>query len=111
MESGRDVLEKCTKVILATDNDPPGNILAEELARRIGAWKCWRVNWPKDLETTILNPDAEPPKEGMNEKHWYRKDANEVLMKDSIQVLQAYIQNAQPYPVKGLLQSSFEVFC
>ena len=34
------------KIILATDNDGPGEALALELARRLGRERCWRVKWP-----------------------------------------------------------------
>ena len=34
-------------MILATDNDAPGEALAEELARRLGKERCWRVRWPQ----------------------------------------------------------------
>ena len=32
----RAVLDQATRVLMATDNDPPGHALAEELARRLG---------------------------------------------------------------------------
>ena len=36
--------EHITSVVIATDNDEPGNRLADELARRIGVEKCHRAN-------------------------------------------------------------------
>ena len=39
-------LDPAVKIVLATDNDGPGNNLAEELARRLGRERCWRVRWP-----------------------------------------------------------------
>ncbi|CAI9760055.1 unnamed protein product [Fraxinus pennsylvanica] len=39
--------EEASRIILATDGDPPGQALAEELARRLGRERCWRVKWPK----------------------------------------------------------------
>ena len=32
----RAVLDQATRILMATDNDPPGHALAEELARRLG---------------------------------------------------------------------------
>lgn len=32
------------------DNDAPGDALAEELARRLGRERCWRVRWPLNQE-------------------------------------------------------------
>ncbi|KAG8074946.1 hypothetical protein GUJ93_ZPchr0006g42501 [Zizania palustris] len=58
----KDYLDSATRIILATDADPPGQALAEELARRLGKERCWRVNWPKKNEKEVC------------------KDANEVLM-------------------------------
>lgn len=71
------------KFVIAVDADEPGNVLAEELARRLGRERCWRVQWP------TLN-DAP------------RKDANEVLVEDGAEVLRECIEAAEPYPVSGL---------
>ena len=40
------IFERALRVVLATDNDPPGIALAEELARRVGREKCFVVRWP-----------------------------------------------------------------
>jgi twinkle protein len=79
----REELKPVTKIILATDNDDPGRALAEELARRLGRERCWRITWP------AIN-DAP------------RKDPNEVLVHDGPEVLREVIDNAQPYPIKNL---------
>lgn len=50
-------LKACDRVILATDNDPPGRILAEDLAVRIGKSRCCTVTYPehcKDLADVML---------------------------------------------------------
>ncbi|KAJ8450702.1 hypothetical protein Cgig2_021174 [Carnegiea gigantea] len=44
------ILLQASRIILATDGDPPGHALAEELARRLGRERCWRVKWPKKNE-------------------------------------------------------------
>ncbi|WP_448206476.1 DnaB-like helicase C-terminal domain-containing protein [Azospirillum sp. sgz302134] len=74
-----DRLERVQKVIIATDGDGPGGILAEELARRIGKERCWRVRWPEGT-----------------------KDANEVLATYGAHALRSVIENARPYPIKGV---------
>lgn len=38
-------LEDAKKIILATDSDEPGRALAEELARRLGKGRCWKLDW------------------------------------------------------------------
>ena len=40
-----DILKKFKKIIIACDNDVPGNALAEELARRLGRSRCWRIEY------------------------------------------------------------------
>ena len=71
------------KVILATDADEPGQVLAEELARRIGKAKCFRAYWPDGC-----------------------KDANETLIVHGPDVLKECIDNAQPWPVNGLYDAA-----
>ena len=39
-------LDDTVRIVIATDNDAPGDALAEELARRLGRERCWRVRWP-----------------------------------------------------------------
>lgn len=39
-------LDQAARVVIATDNDAPGQALAEELSRRLGRERCWRVRWP-----------------------------------------------------------------
>lgn len=46
----RKYLEQVEKFVLATDADDPGLALAEELSRRLGKERCWRVRWPKERE-------------------------------------------------------------
>ena len=41
-----DRLAKVRKFILAMNNDPLGDVVADELSRRFGAEVCWRVHWP-----------------------------------------------------------------
>jgi twinkle protein len=73
-------LNPLKKIILAVDNDPPGKTLEEELARRLGPERCWRVTWPAGC-----------------------KDANDVLLQHGTSVLRESIETAKPYPLEGVL--------
>ncbi|XP_020230829.1 primase homolog protein [Cajanus cajan] len=75
----KEYLDKAVRIILATDNDPPGQALAEELARRLGRERCWRVLWPKKDEFSFF------------------KDANEVLKHMGADALKKIVENAEPY--------------
>ncbi|CAA0832268.1 Twinkle homolog protein-chloroplastic/mitochondrial [Striga hermonthica] len=75
----REYLDKATRIILAIDCDGPGDALAEELARRLGRERCWRVHWPKKGEGSLL------------------KDANEVLVNLGVEALRDAIKNAELY--------------
>jgi len=46
----RELIDKAKKIILATDNDNAGEALAEEIARRVGRAKCWRVKFPEGVK-------------------------------------------------------------
>jgi len=80
LSSGEAVFAGATKIILAVDNDGPGQRLAIELARRIGREKCWSVVWPDGC-----------------------KDANDVLLKHGADALRAAIEEAVPLPVEGIV--------
>lgn len=68
------------KVILWTDNDEAGYNLREELARRIGKEKCYRVQHLNDC-----------------------KDANEALIKYGKQAVLQVIEQSQPFPIEGVV--------
>lgn len=74
-------IESVEKFILAVDNDVPGRKLEEELARRLGKERCYRVQWPEDC-----------------------KDANDVLIKLGREALSDCIKNAVPFPVDGIFE-------
>ncbi|XP_050223566.1 twinkle homolog protein, chloroplastic/mitochondrial [Mercurialis annua] len=80
----REYFKKNCRIILATDGDAPGQALAEELARRVGRERCWRIKWPKKNKDTNF------------------KDANEVLMYLGPAALREVIANAELYPIRGL---------
>lgn len=78
-----DQLGGVERIILAVDNDEPGQTLKEELARRLGRERCLRVRWPD-----------------MNDAPC--KDANETLLAHGAKVLAECIAAAEPYPISGL---------
>ncbi|CAA0823770.1 Twinkle homolog protein-chloroplastic/mitochondrial [Striga hermonthica] len=80
----KEYTDKASRIILATDNDPPGQALAEEIARRLGKERCWRVKWPQKSDTECF------------------KDANEVLMYMGPDALRNVIESAELYPIRGL---------
>lgn len=70
------VLENVKKIILAVDGDGPGKTLEQELARRLGQERCWRVVWPDGC-----------------------KDANDVLVKHGPHTLNQCLSDAKPWPI------------
>lgn len=72
-----EILNKAPYIVIATDNDPAGQALAEELARRIGKHKCRLTKFD-------------------------RKDLNDVLLNDGAGHVRQIIDAAEPYPVEGL---------
>ena len=73
-------LSTLKKIVLAVDNDAPGKTLEEELARRLGPERCWRVTWPDGC-----------------------KDSNDVLIQFGAAFLRDCIKAAKPYPLEGVL--------
>lgn len=83
LESAETILKQAREVILAGDMDEPGRRLTEELARRIGRAKCWRVEWPDGA-----------------------KDANDALVAGGAEAVIAAIDRRIPYPVDGVTSPS-----
>lgn len=79
----RERIEKAKRVILATDNDQAGEALAEEIARRVGRAKCWRVKFPEGT-----------------------KDANDVLDKLGAEQTRKIFYNPEPVPLSGVYGAS-----
>ena len=77
--NAKEVIENTEKIIIATDNDSAGKAMSEEMARRIGRHKCFRLDFPEDC-----------------------KDANEVLLKKGSMELLTLIDEAKAFPVSGL---------
>lgn len=74
-----ELLAGASDVYLAVDMDDPGSTTANELARRIGKAKCWKVVYPPGC-----------------------KDANDVLLKHGAQGLEDCITYATRWPIEGI---------
>jgi len=70
------------EIVIAVDHDGPGDVLAEELARRLGKERCSRVNWPEQGDVKC-------------------KDANETLLAHGPEVVRECIEAAEPLPIRG----------
>jgi twinkle protein len=80
--------------IIAVDGDEPGGRLGKELVRRIGAAKCFWIEYPKD--------EVVPKKTGKGKRPC--KDMNEVKIYFGPEKVREIIDNAKPWPVKGLFR-------
>lgn len=67
--------------LIAVDADAPGRKLETELARRLGIERCSRVRWPEGI-----------------------KDANEMLLNYGAEELKRCVDNAEPFPIKGVVE-------
>ena len=74
----REKFEGIDRIILATDTDNNGQILADELARRLNKARCYTVDYLGS------------------------KDANDLLVKTDSETVRKQILNAEPVPLHGL---------
>lgn len=81
--NNRHRTKRIKRFILAVDNDPPGQRLAAELRRRLSASRCMFVTYPEGC-----------------------KDLNDVLRKYGRDAVTKCLNEAKPYPVKGLYRLS-----
>lgn len=81
--NNRDRMKRIKRFILAVDNDGPGQRLAAELKRRLSASRCSFVVYPEGC-----------------------KDLNDVLVKHGRDAVTQCLNEAKPYPVKGLYRLS-----
>ncbi len=75
----KKLLDPLQEIIIATDNDNPGKVLAGDLARWFGPERCKFVEYPEGY-----------------------KDLNEVLKSYGTEGIVGLLNAAKPYPVKGL---------
>jgi twinkle protein len=74
-----DQLKKIKRIILATDNDDPGQRLSSELVRRLGRVRCSFITFPAGC-----------------------KDLNDILVKHGVDAVIHAIKSAKPFPVSGV---------
>ena len=74
-----DELKDVREIVVAVDNDEPGKVLGNELVRRLGVDRCYFVECPDDC-----------------------KDLNDVLLRHGKSGVEQAINEAKPYPIKGL---------
>ena len=79
----RHIFEGVDKIILATDNDKNGEILASELSRRLNKARCYIVDYKG------------------------HKDANELLINTDAETVRNQVLNAEPVPLHGLNNIDF----
>lgn len=75
----KDLLDKVREIIIATDADAPGRILAADLAKWFGPERCRFIEYPDGC-----------------------KDLNDVLQRGGQSAVQHLLSGAKAYPVKGL---------
>lgn len=68
------------KIVIATDGDEAGELLRDELIRRLGREKCFTVAYPEGC-----------------------KDMNDVLMKHGKKAVSILIEQAEPLPIEGII--------
>lgn len=81
------------EIVIATDGDEAGQLLSQELIRRLGVERCQTISYP--LEEVV------PKKEGGKRRC---KDFNEVLIFLGGDVIQNIVSNAQNIPVEGVYE-------
>lgn len=79
----KSVMDSADRILIASDADTPGDVLAEEIARRIGKARCWRVRYPEGC-----------------------KDCNDVLVRHGEDALRKCVDEATPWPIGGLRSAS-----
>ena len=79
----RAQLDSISRFVIAADSDGPGQALSEELARRLGKERCWKVSWPEGC-----------------------KDANEALQKEGVDTVRECLTTAEGFPLRGLFRFS-----
>jgi twinkle protein len=75
----KEYVDAAKRIVIATDADAPGEALAEEIARRVGKERCWRVSFPEGA-----------------------KDSNDVLLKHGAEGLRKAVSEQVAWPVQGL---------
>jgi len=80
LNNTEEIFDKYEKIIIAGDNDEPGQLLTQELGRRIGYERCFVVRYPDGC-----------------------KDVNDVLKTQGKESLRMVLSKAKPFPVEGII--------
>lgn len=78
---GDERIDRIERWYLAGDADPAGLRHMEEVARRLGKYRCWLVRWPEGC-----------------------KDADDTLNQRGPEAVQLAVANATPYPLEGVAE-------
>ena len=98
IEENFEWLEQFDKIIVWSDNDDAGMKMRKEVCSRLGTWRTLYVDLPKTLEDK-------------NGKEISVKDTNEVLFFFGKEKVIDFIENAQEFPIEGIIDlSSVEDF-
>lgn len=91
LKVSQPLFDIANRIILALDNDSPGQFMTEALTSRLGKEKCWLVDW------SVYRVKG--------------KDANDFLIKDK-SILQDALNLAKPIPLRGIVnaQQDMEIF-
>jgi len=82
LQGTEKIFDKFDKIIIAGDNDAPGEKLKKELGRRIGYERCYTTDYPEGC-----------------------KDINDVLVKHGVEKVKTVLAKADPFPVEGIIDS------
>lgn len=80
LENCASIFTGVEQIILMTDNDEVGNSLQQELLKRFGYDRCFRVEYPDGC-----------------------KDANDILVKFGKDKVREVVMDAKPFPITGIL--------
>ena len=89
IETCFDWLDGFEKIVFFGDNDESGKKMVRDASARLGHWRCYNVDMPKEIEF-----------EG---KKFLVKDANELLYYTNKETVLRYIENAHDFPVPDVL--------
>lgn len=80
--AAKSFIDKAKRIVIAVDKDSQGEALAEEIARRVGRDRCWRIEWPEGI-----------------------KDANDYLRAHGKEALADFVSKPSPWPINGLYEA------
>lgn len=88
IEENWEFLEQFDKIIIWADNDDPGVKMRNEVTKRLGEWRCYYVDLPKQIDVGGKTREI--------------KDANEVLYYLGKEKVISLIENASEIPISNV---------